>query len=706
MAHRDSRRPPALAAAAYTLVALAALALLVGLALAPEERRAVGDVLAGQLPLLLVGGGIALAGLAALVAHAVGRHTAAIRRLTAETRLLVDANPGHVPNPEGPAEVVELAEAVGLLAERRQAAEHEVEEQVAAARAGLEQERNQLAALMAELAVAVVVCNAEGQILLYNAAARSLLADDAAVGIGRTVFGVVDRDLVDHALARVRAGGAGSHTATAVHRGRALQVQVAPVPDVAGQVTGFVLLLEELTARMAAAQRRDASVRALTEAARARLGNVRAAIETVLGFPEMSPEERGRFLGIVDEESRRLGDEVARWAAGADELLGSEWPLAEIAAGDLVSLLADSVRAAGVDVEVAPAPPGLWLRVESHAVSRSVAHLATQLAPLRREGSPATVSLDRAGTHAQLELAWVGDPVTPAALDGWLDEPLAGSAAATAREVVARHGGEVWAGSAAGVPHLRLLLPLAAEPGDPPRSADTHRPAGVMSSRPEFYDFDLFSRHKVAPDVREQPLAALSCTVFDTETTGLDPTHGDEIIAIGAVRVVNGRLLRSEGFGRLVDPGRDVPAASTAVHGLTRAMLEGQPRLGEVLPEFARYAEGTVLVGHNVGFDLQFLRVQEESTGVAFRQPALDTLLLDAVVHPDHDDHSLEAIASRLGVPVTGRHSALGDALVTGEVFLRLLPLLGGLGVHTLGEALSTSQSTLHARLDRRMYGG
>jgi DNA polymerase-3 subunit epsilon len=135
-------------------------------------------------------------------------------------------------------------------------------------------------------------------------------------------------------------------------------------------------------------------------------------------------------------------------------------------------------------------------------------------------------------------------------------------------------------------------------------------------------------------------------------------------------------------------------------------MLDGQPRLEEVLPELARFAEGTVLVGHNVGFDLQFLRMQEERTGVTFRQPALDTLLLDAVVHPDHDDHSLEAVAGRLGVPVTGRHSALGDALVTGAVFLGLVPLLEAHGVHTLGEALTVSQSTLHARLDRRMYGG
>jgi DNA polymerase-3 subunit epsilon len=111
-----------------------------------------------------------------------------------------------------------------------------------------------------------------------------------------------------------------------------------------------------------------------------------------------------------------------------------------------------------------------------------------------------------------------------------------------------------------------------------------------------------------------------------------------------------------------------------------------------------------VLVGHNVGFDMQFLRLKEARTGVRFTQPVLDTLLLDAAIHPDHDDHSLEAIAERLGVEVLGRHTALGDALVTGEVFLGLMTLLQQRGVSTLGEALAAARATLHARLDRSLY--
>ena len=169
--------------------------------------------------------------------------------------------------------------------------------------------------------------------------------------------------------------------------------------------------------------------------------------------------------------------------------------------------------------------------------------------------------------------------------------------------------------------------------------------------------------------------------------------------------MLGGRLLRQETFDRLVDPGRSVPPRSVAVHGISTSMVRGQPSIDDVLPLFARFAEDTVLVGHNVGFDMRLLKEKEDRTGIHFGQPVLDTLLLDAALHPDFEEHSLEAIADRLGVEVVGRHTALGDALVTAEVFLRLMILLEQRGIGTLGEALAASRATLYARLDRSAYG-
>ena len=107
-----------------------------------------------------------------------------------------------------------------------------------------------------------------------------------------------------------------------------------------------------------------------------------------------------------------------------------------------------------------------------------------------------------------------------------------------------------------------------------------------------------------------------------------------------------------------------------------------------------------MLVAHNAAFDMRFLQLKEEATGVRFTQPVLDTLLLSAVVHPDFDAHGLEAIAERMGVNPIGRHTALGDAIMTGEVFLRMLPLLAAQGIRTLGEARAAAKRTYFARIE------
>ena len=368
---------------------------------------------------------------------------------------------------------------------------------------------------------------------------------------------------------------------------------------------------------------------------------------------------------------------------------------------DLLAVVSRALGREGtVEVSVQhAAADALWVRVDSHALARALAQLAGRLHD-EVGVDELTLAATPVGGHAQLEMNWSGPPPQAAKFQAWLDEPLTGLAATSVRDVIGRHGGEIWSGGAAGAaPDVRLLLPLTeAEPEAAARSPLD------LASRPEFYDFDLFDRQEQSLVWADRDLGDLSYTVFDTETTGLDPTGGDEIISVGAVRVVNRRLLRNESFERLVDPQRRVPAGSTAVHGITSAMLAGQPTIDVVLPAFARYAADTVLVGHNVGFDMQFLRLAEPRTGVRFTQPVLDTLLLDAALHPDHDEHSLEAIAGRLGVAVLGRHTALGDALVTGEVFLGMITLLQQRGIGTLGAAVAASRATLSARLDRSQY--
>ena len=686
-------------ALAYVVVACALLALVVWTAAPAEQRSALGTVLGGQLPTLVLGGVLALAGLGALLVRFFGAYPAAARRLAGDVRLLLEANPDHRLDRTGPPELADLATAVDDLAERRRQAEVGVAREVQAARADLEQERNRLAALMADLSVAVLVCSTGGRVLLYNSATKALLGDDPALGLGRSVFGIVDRGLVTHALDLISSGSVPAHVSTTLREGQLLQVSLAPVRAQEREVTGFVLVLEDMTSQLQARRQRDALLRGLTESTRASLASIRAAIEAVLDYPDMEPDERREFVAIIQEESQRLGEQVEGWVAEAGSL-GGDWYLTEMWGEDLMTVLAREVeRESGVAAESAPVHAQLWLRVDSHALARALGHLTGRMREkcgLER----LRFSLTSVGRHGRLDARWTGRPPDADVFRPWLDEPLPGGAAANVREVVERHDAELWAGTDGDEAYLRLLLPLTDAAPQPQRAA---RPD--VQSRPEFYDFDLFDSAEASLAWHDRKLADLGYTVFDTETTGFHPDQGDEIVSIGAVRVVNGKIRRQETFERLVNPGRRVPAASSAVHGITTDMVQSQPPLEDVLPVFARFAEDTVLVGHNVGFDMSFFRAREQRTGVRFPQPVLDTLLLDAAIHPDHEQHSLEAIAARLGVDVTGRHTALGDALVTGEVFVRLLALLQQRGICTVGQALEASRATYQARLDASLYG-
>jgi DNA polymerase III subunit epsilon len=267
----------------------------------------------------------------------------------------------------------------------------------------------------------------------------------------------------------------------------------------------------------------------------------------------------------------------------------------------------------------------------------------------------------------------------------------------TVRDVVARHGGEFWfeRERTRQRAFFRFRLPVTA--GQNEASATAVQPG---DSRPEFYDFDLFQASPASSALDDRALAEITYTVFDTETTGLDPSAGDEIIQIGATRIVNGKLLRHESFEQLVNPQRFVPETSIAIHGIRPEMLVGRPTIGEVLPAFHAFARDTVLVAHNAAFDLRFLQLKEAQTGIRFDQPVLDTLLLSALLHPQQESHSLEAIALRLGVNATGRHAALRDAMVTAEVFLKLVPLLANEGIRTLGQAREAARKTYYARLE------
>ncbi|MBU2963327.1 3'-5' exonuclease [Citreicella sp. C3M06] len=217
------------------------------------------------------------------------------------------------------------------------------------------------------------------------------------------------------------------------------------------------------------------------------------------------------------------------------------------------------------------------------------------------------------------------------------------------------------------------------------------------AERPLVYDFDLLT-HDVPACIETSPLKRLTYTVFDTETTGLLP-HKDEVVQIGAVRVLNGRIVPGEIIDQLVNPGMPIPPASTRVHKVSDAMVQDAPDIAHAGRRFHRFAADSVIVAHNAPFDMAFLRRHRHRMGVEWDHPILDTVLLSAVLFGASQTHTLDSLCERLGVeiPAQLRHTALGDAHATAQVLIKMLPMLEARGMKTFGDVLEETRK--HGRL-------
>lgn len=484
--------------AGFAALVPAVTAAVVILDLDPASRDALIDAARQEWWALALGLGALVGGVFWIMRGGLHAHDQAARRLASAARTAATANLAHRADDDGPSEAhSEVTEAINALATRAELAERTVDERVAAARAELAAERDRLAAVLADLALPVMVCTPEGMVLLLNEAARNACGHHNYLGVGRSVFSVLDRDDLADPVRRALRG-----------------------------------------------ERLEAPVRCGVSTLDFRVGPV---------------TEAGRFSGFV--------------------LVG-------------------------------PAPVG----------------------------------------------------VEPPSVDD------------TPEEVV-------------------VTGAVQADPA-PARAAP----------RPVVYDFRLLDLDAGAAGA-DDDLRTLAYTVLDTETTGLDPRGGDAIVSMGAVRVDRARVREDDVFDRLVDPGRPIPAVATSVHGITDEMVAGRSTLSTVLGDLSRFSDDTVLVGHDIAFDLAFLRPAEARAAATLPARVLDILLLSAVLHPaEGENHSLDALARRYGVPVLGRHTALGDALVTAEILVHMISELCAQGVTTYGEAVAAASTTSLAKESERRF--
>jgi DNA polymerase III subunit epsilon len=716
----------ALALGLAVLVLIGLAAALVGSTLeAPERDRWAswwGEVMAGRWPLLaLLWLGLVAAAVA--VGQRLWQHyVQPFSHMVDGVDVWLNTDVIKPVVPLGAPEHRALADRINQLLAQRERLRQDMDERVDQISQGIEQERSRLAALMSELTQSVVVCNLDGRILLYNNQARlqsralsgSVGGGVELMGLGRSIYGVFERKLVAHALEniqeRIRRGAASpsAQFVTTTAAGQLLRVQMAPVrgvgSDAPAALTGFVLMMENITREFQSESARDQVLNSLTEGTRSALANMQAALD-MLDYPDLDAAMRSRFLAVLGDETRRMSQRLVDLETGAAADLKTRWPMEDMLGADLLNAALRQMQSQhAVPISLAEVDAALWLKVESFSLLQAISYLSGRLVDefdvkfLQLRLAPATLP-GHEGRKAHLDLIWSGQAMSTETVMSWeLDAMRQGGDGSllSVRDVVERHGGAFWfeRERTRHQAFFRFLLPLA-NPQEQLLATDWVR----NESRPEFYDFDLFQTNAQSRELDDRLLTELTYTVFDTETTGLNPSQGDEIIQMGATRIVNGKLLSQECFEQLIDPQRSIPVATIPIHGIEPHMVAGKPTIAQVLPSFHAFAQDTVLVAHNAAFDMRFLQLKEKSTGVVFDQPVLDTLLLSAVVHPKQESHRLEAIAERFNVTVLGRHTAMGDAMVTAEVFLKLIPLLAEKGIRTLGQARAAAQTTYYARL-------
>lgn len=632
--------------------------------------------------------GFAVLGLSAWVWLMFDENVAkAIEGLSARLRARAHADVATGVDAQGARYLGDLAPAAAAVADTLSETRNALAQAVQRETTRLAQEKARLEALLADVPEGVLLCSPEHQIVFYNGQAAELIARDHAPGLDRPVFDYLRQAPIAHAYERLLSADEGDAASdllcATVEAGRVLsaRMRLLRLPEQEGGLPGYVLTLRDVTADLAVHARRERLLEDIFDRVRRPAANLRTLVDA-------RPAEGDAALdAALAGEAKALAGSVTELAARYDATRGEWWPMAEARARDLADGITARLGAEGIAAPVDA--ERLLLRCDAFGIVALVSHLAARLAGAER-GSALGIEIAADPPGAFIALSWRGAPLPVAALDAWLEEPLEiGLADVTGRVVLGTHGTDCWP-EAGDDGRARLLMPIrAARPAvAPPHPAP----------RSAIYDFELLSKARTEA-VADRRLIDLTYVVFDTETTGLLPSQGDEIVQIAALRCVNGRLVEGEAFESLVNPGRSIPAAATAVHHVTNQMVADAPSIDMIGRRFHRFASGAVLVAHNAPFDLEFLRRHEAGIGHRFDNPVLDTVLLSAVVFGAHETHTLDALGERLGIliPEHERHTAMGDTRATTEAFLKLLPMLRARGLETFGDVVAEVKK--HSRL-------
>lgn len=568
----------------------------------------------------------------------------------------------------------DLAAAASMTTAALSETRNALAETVARETARLSSDNQKLEQLLADVPPAVLLCTGRHHLAFYNTSAQEMLATaETPVCLGRSLFDYLSEGALRSAYQRLvdmdTPDAVLEFVCTAPRR-RRLAGRMRLTGGTAHDAGAYVLTLRDVTEEVAACARRDLL-----------LSDVFSTIRPAVASLKEKADRLDVASGDADEALLArdiMGLDLAVQALKSrfETCQSDGWPMAWVDASELAHQVQRELSASGIVVEIDA--DMLTARCNMPDIVSLFAHLARQIAR-DRAVREFVFSVREFQAEGIVNLAWGGAAISDGLLQQWLREP-ADDQSPTPDSILCAHRTILSPTFTDGRASLIMRL----------QHVKKLHPVPARLSRSVTYDFELLSLPRYAR-IAEARLDDLAYVVFDTETTGLLPEQGDEIVQIAAVRIVNGKRVEGETFETLVNPGRRIPAASSAVHRITDAMVEDAPGVADVVRRFHRFCEGAVLVAHNAPFDMEFLYRRENELRISFANPILDTVLLSAVVFGRQQAHTLDALCQRLGISLTEavRHTAMGDAVATADAFLRLQAIIAGRGLERLGDLLA-----------------
>ncbi|WP_084681297.1 3'-5' exonuclease [Desulfospira joergensenii] len=628
-----------------------------------------------------------------------------IKKISAEAQVIYASNPSHRLTVKGNKDIATLACVINDFADMFENLNKNITRQILSARKETEKERNLLAAIMSEIPHGVIICNKSGRIILFNSLAKKMFTHkiypgktERFIGLGRSIFHLIDKSLIAHAMEEIgnqlstRKESSGSYFITPIYTHRLISVEAIPVLDKDRGMTGFILAFQEISQDIQKYETIENQLFSFRQSLENHIRETSGLMEKMF-IPGQVLENHPELDREFNERCRTLEREFLRTSGMIQDISLSKLPLTSL---DLNQFLVMVQKKAGVNhnirINLFNPLKDKQIRADTYSLTSAIVFLMVSISDM--------VTLHEFDLHVSaegqtlcFEIGWTGSPLAVEKIEKIKKKRI--NALPHFDYVLKLNNSHLQVVGEAKTDKIRISTRIS----DEVTGSAEHRSPVLAGSRPEFYNFNLFKTEDQARPLLDTQLRSLTFTVFDTETTGLNPEAGDEIVSIGAVRIVKNRIVYQDFFEELIDPQREIPIESYRIHGINYEMVRGKDTIDKVLARFKGFASDTVFLGHNIAFDLKMLKVKEKTTGIKFSNPSLDTLLLSAVLHPIHEQHDMENIARRLGVNIIGRHTALGDALTTAEIFLKLIPILNANGILTLKDALKASKKTYYARL-------